>query len=115
MQTEYQNRGFFSSAFTWGESEAGSIVAWHRRTLVDAILSLETAAPTLMDVAKQMLVVTLENSLYRDGLGKSFIQNGLVVLMYREPSHGQYETNKKYTLLCLPKKKENTFRILHSK
>ena len=100
MTTYYQNRGILSRIFTWGESDAESIVSWHRNILVNAILSLESQSPTLMDVAKAMLVVSYEYNLYRDGLGRSFINNGLIVLIYQQPSY-RYEANPKYRQLCL--------------
>jgi hypothetical protein len=97
---------------------AGEIMGWHRRTLVKAVLSLNTSTPTLMDMAQQMLVVSLHNSQYRDGLGRNFIKNNLIVLMYkflptpRYPNQitSFYSPNEKFSTLCLVKKKPHEAR-----
>jgi hypothetical protein len=97
----YQNRGLLSQWLTWGEDEAASIIAWHRFMLVKAITSLKIMAPTLMDVAKSMLAVSYGHDLYREGLGRSFIENGLIVIMYKEPDLYHYAANQRYRQLCL--------------
>lgn len=99
------------------EYVAGEIMGWHRRILVDAVLSLNTSTPTLMDMAQQMLVVSLHNSQYRDGLGRNFIKNNLIVLMYKSlptPRYPNppivYSPNEEFSTLCLLKKKPHEGR-----
>ena len=113
MLEAYQNRGLLSQWFTWGESEAVSVVTWHRRTLVKAIFGLSSKAPTLMDLAEEMLRVSFNNPLYRNGLGHNFIKNGLIVLLYSSPKTPYYSQNKKYARLCLTKQPGKSLRLIH--
>ncbi len=86
---------------------AGKIVKWHRRTLVNAVLSLKSPTPMLMDVALRMLYVSSHIPTYRDYLGNNFIRNGLIVLIYRSPTQYNscrvafYSTNEEFSTLCL--------------
>lgn len=99
------------------EYVAGEIMGWHRRTLVKAILSLNISTPTLMDMAQKMLEVSFSDSQYRDGLGRNFIKNNLIVLMYRSlPTPRSpnppivYSPNEEFSTLCLLKKKPHEGR-----
>jgi hypothetical protein len=88
-------------------------MGWHRRTLVDAVLSLNTSSPTLMDIAQEMLIVSFSDPQYRDGLGRNFIKNNLIVLMYKSLPRPRYPNeiisfyspNEEFSTLCLLKKK----------
>ena len=109
MVTSYANRG----RLTWAETAAESIITWHRRTLVRAVLSLNNFNPTLMDIAQKMLEVSLSDTQYREGLGQSFIRNNLIVLMYKSlptPRYPNppivYSPNKEFAMLCLVQKKK---------
>ena len=86
----------------------GEIVKWHKRMLVNAVVSLRTSNPTLMDIAQKMLEVSYPDDQYRNGLGQNFIDNGLIVLMYRNPtpyylSSRYYSPNVEFANLCLMK------------
>ena len=95
MVTAYGNLSWLFSR----ETDAENIVTWHKRMLVHAVLSLNSSSPTIMDVAKQMLIVSYSDSLYRDGLGRNFINNGLIVLVYQSPKN-YYTQNQKFRQLC---------------
>jgi hypothetical protein len=96
---------------------AGEIVGWHKRLLVNSVLSLNNSHPTLMDIAQKMLEVSLSDTQYRDGLGRNFIKNNLIVLMYKfPPTLGYpnppvfYSPNGKFSTLCLVKQRPDTTR-----
>jgi len=51
------------------------------------------------------LRVSSVNSSYREGLGKNFIANGLIVLMYQAPTT-YYMQNMKFITLCQKKQRK---------
>lgn len=110
MTTAYRNRGWFSNA----EAVGGQVVAWHKRALVEAVLSLRPSIqinlmPTLMDFAQAMLKVSYRYPNYREELGQNFIRNGLIVLIYRTLQEAQYTPNQSFIKLC--QEKNNLRRI----
>lgn len=75
------------TAYRRNTTAPGNILRWYRRTLVRAVLSLEEGcAPTLMDIAYKMLTVSYYDPQYRDDLGRNFMKNQLIVLLYRSPA-----------------------------
>lgn len=108
MVSAYANR---NKQLSTDEQFAGTVVTWHRCTLVSAVLSLKDPNPTLMDIAQKMLEVSHPDAQYRDVLGRSFINNNLIVLMYRllptrrcpnPPIY--YHPNERFSQLCLAKR-----------
>lgn len=96
---------------------AGEIMEWHKGMFINAVTSLRTFTPTLMDVAKRMLDVSCFNRKYRNGLGESFIRNGLITIMYHNPTPcipfttREYVPNETFATLCIAKKAPIITRI----
>jgi len=89
------------TAYGRDKTDPENIVTWHRRTLVQAVLSCrkDYHAPTLMDMAYKMLDVSYRDPQYRESLGRHFIKNQLIVILYR-PITSYYTPNAEFLDLC---------------